>query len=380
MTPRPTVISLFSGGGGLDLGLAAAGFDILYESDIDQKSCNTLAQNGRIAKSHGLSGFENSVVKTADIRDISGSEILEAVNKDRFDVDVLSGGPPCQAFSVFGKRKGTGDQRGQLSFEYRRILGEIAPRVFVFENVAGILTVENGETYKRLLEELSQPVEGLGYRIFANRLNAQDYCVPQSRDRVIIIGVRSDVVEQNGISSVDIRPTSSEDGSGGLQKWRTVNDAFRSLPPLKVNSVDETNTPNHHGRRHSDGIIERYANLGYGERDGKTRINKLYPDKPSFTIVVGSDAGGGKGHVHPFEPREVTPRESARIQTFPDWWFFTGTVRDEIRQVGNAVPALLGFEIGNTLRKQVFNLRSVPLKMGLKRLGQEHLFQADLDS
>lgn len=376
MQEKPTVISLFSGGGGLDLGLAAAGFNILFENDIDKQSCITLELNGNRAKQNGLDGFENAVVKPGDVRDLSGVEILNSLGISRGGVDVMAGGPPCQAFSVFGKRQGTNDQRGQLSFEYRRVLGELAPKVFLFENVAGLLTVEKGATYKRLLEELASPAEGLNYEIFANRVNAHDYCVPQNRDRVIIVGVRSDIASKRNIVSFTIPATSSNHpAESNLHAWRTVADAFRGLPELKPNETSQKPIANHHGRKHSQKIIDRYAALGPGERDGKTRINRLDSSKPSYTIVVGSDHGGGKGHVHPSQPREVTPRESARIQTFPDWWEFSGSVRDEIRQIGNAVPTLLGFSIGNALRTQVFGYKPVRLNEAIQALGQEHLFK-----
>lgn len=115
----------------------------------------------------------------------------------------------------------------------------------------------------------------------------------------------------------------------------------------------------HVGRKHSERIIDRYKSLVFGERDPKTRINKLNPHKPSYTIIVGSDAGGGKGHVHPYEPREVTPRESARIQTFPDWWEFSGTGRHIIRQVGNAVPPLFASILAQHVYKEIFGGKDV---------------------
>lgn len=374
MQGKLNAVSLFSGGGGLDLGLAAAGFDILFENDIDQQSCITLESNGQIAKQHGLSGFENTIVIPEDIRNLSGQTILSQVKLSRGSIDVLAGGPPCQAFSVFGKRLGTEDQRGQLSFEYRRVLGELAPKVFLFENVTGLLTVEKGETYKRLIQELSTPASDVSYQIFPNRVNARDYCVPQSRDRVIIVGIRGDIALENNISSFTIPPTSTGSNNEDLPAWRTVENALYGLPELIPNGATIKSVPNHHGRRHSQRIIDRYSSLLPGERDPKTRINRLDLTKPSFTIVVGSDHGGGKGHVHPTQPREVTPRESARIQSFPDWWRFTGSVRDEIRQVGNAVPALLGFSIGNAIRTQIFKRKGVPMQTAISSLGQEHLF------
>jgi DNA (cytosine-5)-methyltransferase 1 len=136
----------------------------------------------------------------------------------------------------------------------------------------------------------------------------------------------------------------------GARPYVTVGKALSGMPEPS----DACTIPNHIGRDHSTRIVDRYRGLRFGERDPKTRINKLDPGRPSFTIIVGSDHGGGKGHVHPYSPREVTPRESARIQTFPDWWVFHGTGRHVIRQVGNAVPPLFAALLGQHIAKYVF--------------------------
>ena len=149
----------------------------------------------------------------------------------------------------------------------------------------------------------------------------------------------------------------------------TVRQAFRNLPDPLPGAM-----PNHVGRVHGKAVTERYNALKFGERDSKTRINRLNPDKPSFTIVVGSDKGGGKGHVHPFSPREVTPRESARIQTFPDYWVFSGTSRHPIRQVGNAIPPVFAAVIGANLLREVFGVKDAPNYTEIiKRLGLDYL-------
>jgi DNA (cytosine-5)-methyltransferase 1 len=114
--------------------------------------------------------------------------------------------------------------------------------------------------------------------------------------------------------------------------------------------------------------------MSFGERDHFTRINRLNPKNPSFTIIVGSDAGGGKGHVHPYRPREVTPRESARMQCFPDWWWFSGTSRHPIRQIGNAVPTLMAAAIGREIAWELFGEKKVSLFKLLDLLDQKHLF------
>jgi DNA (cytosine-5)-methyltransferase 1 len=361
-----TCVSFFAGGGGLDLGLESAGFQTRFANDIDPYSCATL-QLGRIrARKIGLSFLEQAVVLSGDIRDLEGNFVLEACRLKKGEVALLSGGPPCQAFSIFGQRKGSADRRGQLVHEYFRILAQLSPEAFVFENVFGLLTVENGEVFRTACQSLREPRKGLRYEISVIRLNAVNFAVPQLRDRIFIIGSRSGK-KLAAVDELTVEP-------GSLKRtdqlyFRTVADALRGLPKPNLDYP-----ANHTGRDHSDRITERYGSMSAGERDHFTRINKLDLTRPSFTIIVGSDKGGGKGHIHPSEPREVTPRESARIQTFPDWWEFTGTVRHPIRQVGNAVPPLLAFAVGNAVREQIFGLPKIPVKSGLEMLSQQHLF------
>jgi DNA (cytosine-5)-methyltransferase 1 len=286
-------------------------------------------------------------------------------------VELLAGGPPCQAFSVFGKRRGVEDPRGTLAFEYLRVLAGVEPEAFVFENVYGLMTIDGGRLLDVMIEKLSRPKRGLRYEISMHRLNAVDYGVPQFRDRVFLIGSRV------GGRVETMRPwvQGTEDlFTAELPRRRTVADALRDLP-----RIGSTKAGNHVGRDHSERIVDRYSSLQPGERDPKTRINRLDLSRPSYTIIVGSDKGGGKGHVHPIEPREVTPRESARIQTFPDWWWFSGTTRHPIRQVGNAVPPLLGAAVGSAIRSQIFGLDEVSLQSAVEALGQQHLFRGEFD-
>ena len=348
------LVSLFSGGGGLDIGLGAAGFKTLFANDVIPQCCATLEKNLN----------KEATVVCADIMKVSGADIRKALGlkKDEF-VDLLAGGPPCQAFSIFGQRKGRADPRGQMVYEYFRILSELKPKAFVFENVFGLLTVEQGEVYKVVCEKLANPCEGLNYDIKAFRLNAVDYGVPQFRDRVIIVGSRT------GNNVAEIPPVTFANPQKGQLRYRTVADALRGLPDPNGDYPS-----NHVGREHSEAIVSRYASMAPGERDSHTRINKLDLARPSFTIICGSNCGGGKGHIHPTVPREVTPRESARIQTFPDDWTFECKGRYAISQVGNAVPSLLAFAVGNEIREKVFGLKKIPFKSGLKKTGQAHLF------
>lgn len=360
-------ISLFSGGGGLDLGLETAGFETVFASDIDEHSCETLAMNQGYARSTGKPFLSNAAIMRADIRELSGEEVMRRAGVRVGELSLLAGGPPCQAFSVFGKRKGREDPRGQLVYHYLRILREVQPKAFVFENVYGLLTVEKGDVFKELQAALSVPGVELSYKLSVHRLNSANYGVPQFRDRIFIIGSRDGVTIPN-IEAIFCNPKEIEDDK---LPWRTVADGLKNLPKLGT-----TKLANHYGRKHSQRIIDRYDGMKFGERDHFTRINRLDPSRPSYTIIVGSDAGGGKGHIHPYEPREVSPRESARMQSFPDWWKFSGTGRHPIRQVGNAVPSMLGYFVGRQIILDIFKAEPRSIIEAIDLLDQSHLFSA----
>jgi len=359
-----TLVSLFSGGGGLDLGLEAAGFETLLASDIDVHSCNSLRANKEKSAKLGKPFLRNAHILQKDVLDLTSDEILSRIGVKVGELDLLAGGPPCQAFSIFGKRKGREDPRGRLVDHYLRIVAELQPKSFVFENVFGLLTIDGGQIFEEIKKKLARPADGLKYKLSIHRCNAADYGVPQFRDRVFIIGSR------DGYSVPEIPPICSAPAKkSNLLAWRTAADGFKGVAPL-----GKAGWHNHTGRKHSDRIITRYQSLAFGERDPKTRINRLNPERPSYAIIVGSDAGGGKGHVHPFEPREVTPRESARMQCFPDWWWFSGTSRHPIRQIGNAVPSLLGYAVGRSIIEDVFCDEPSSWADAIRELDQKHLF------
>lgn len=339
-------LGLFSGGGGLDLGFSVAGFNTIFSSDIDSYSCETLALNQN--KQNYLSKHP---VVCEDINSLSYKRIKKEIGTQ--DIDFIIGGPPCQAFSVFGKRKGLNDPRGNLVYEYARIIKEIEPEGFLFENVAGLKTIHDGTLYSELFETLSI---GGKYAISAHEYEVADFGIPQFRRRVFFIGTK----KNKAIPQMDATHTPPNSVFNAHKPFNTVSSILADLPTPITDWKGEPYINGHVGRKHSQRIIDRYDSLSFGERDHKTRINKLNPERPSFTIIVGSDAGGGKGHVHPFEPREVTPRESARIQTFPDWWEFYGTGRHIIRQVGNAVPPLFAGILAQHIAKEVFNKRNKP--------------------
>jgi len=377
-----TAISLFSGAGGFDLGVEAAGFETRVATDIDYYSCLSLRRNRNRGKREGIHDFlRAAVVLQRDVRKLRSGDLLRAGRLPEGELSLVFGGPPCQSFSVFGQRRGMDDPRGTLLHEFARLVHTLKPRAFIFENVTGLLTIQNGRVYKQFIEHLAKG-SAVSYTVTAYALEVANYGVPQFRTRLIVFGSCEGIsVSKPPASHMIPRPRSNgaELVSGGiaLPAAPTVADALGGLPP----PGESCGVYNHVGRLHSERIIERYGNLRYGERDPATRINKLDPGRPSYTIIVGSDKGGGKGHVHPFEPREVTPRESARMQGFPDHWEFTGTVRHPIRQVGNAVPPLFAAKMAYHLKREVFGVDDEPSHEQLLRcLGLTYLLKPETAS
>lgn len=306
---RPVVVSLFSGGGGLDIGFERAGFDVAVCVDNDPSSCDTLRRNR-----------PEWDVFEGDIRDYRPPRGLRA--------DVVIGGPPCQGFSTAGKGN-PDDPRNFLWMEYFRIVRSIQPRVVVIENVSGMAHKKNGDHISGIFAEL----EGLGYEYVYGVLNAADFGVPQNRRRLIIIGAK-DVVPTLPAPTVE-RPV-------------TVGDAISDLAGV----VDPT--INHVPNRHAPHVVERWQMLEPGEADPNYRRSRLDLDAPSCTIRAGGGYGPRGDHlagfhppIHPTLPRQLTVREAARLQSFPDDWIFEGSKTAQGRQVGNAVPVLLGEALGH---------------------------------
>ncbi len=343
------------------MGLEAVGFSPRVCVDVDLHSCRTLRFNRALGRRTGFHGFlSDAVILEKDLRHLSPQRILRAARLEPGEIPLVIGGPPCQSFSVFGERRGMEDPRGLLWLEFARIVRALRPQAFIFENVAGLLTVHGGSVYSKIFDVLSNKGSEPRYTVSAHLLEAANYGVPQFRTRLFIFGSRDgiDVPKPEATHSVDWpRIASSQEGLGPcdgeeLPSCPTVAEILSHLPSPDAHSW----LPNHVGRIHSQEIIDRYRGLYFGQRDPTTRVNRLHPERPSYAIIVGSDKGGGKGHVHPHYPREVTARESSRAQTFPDWWWFSGTSKHPIRQVGNAVPPVLAAMVGSHAKKHLFGI------------------------
>ncbi len=345
-----TSVELFAGGGGLALGMEKAGFHHILLNEFDKNACATLHKN----RPHW------NVVE-GDIHDLDFSSL-------RGEVDFLSGGFPCQAFSYAGKRLGFEETRGTLFFELARAVKEIQPKVFMGENVKGLLEHDNGRT----LQTIKDVIAELGYTLIEPRvLRAIQYNVPQKRERLILIAIRNDIAPIVHFKWPDVCPA-----------IRTLRDAFfkgslfdsdvpfspgQSYPPSKQ-KVMELVPEGGDWRDLPEDIAREYMKGSYNLGGGKTGMaRRLAMDEPSLTLTC-APAQKQTERCHPIETRPLTVREYARIQTFPDEWEFCGNLTAQYKQIGNAVPVNLAWAIGRSIIRL---LNSIP-SSDTKHPSQKH--------
>lgn len=336
------VLDLFCGAGGLSYGFQLAGFKIYGGIDIDKDSIDTHNHN-----------FKESVFHyCGDISLLEDEKVKQLKGK----IDVIIGGPPCQGFSS-ANRHGhlKDDPRNKLFFEYLRFVKIIKPLVFVIENVSGILTKDNGFAKNRIIEI----TEELGYKVSYNVLNASEYSVPQVRRRAMFVAVRNDLNEKFSFESLE--PSKNKvtvyDAIGDLYyKDRIIENEFleyaRNLTP---NEKIKNNEESHHAKN----VIERIKHVPQGgnwrdvpshlwitQRDNRhsSAYKRLSFNEPSITIDTGH-----MNYFHPIKNRVPTVRESARLQSFPDSFVFLGSRVSQYKQVGNAVPPLLGYVVAKQI-------------------------------
>lgn len=326
-----TYISLFSGAGGFSIGFNALGYKCIFANDIDEDA----------EKTHKLN-FPKTPFIRRDIAKLLPSEILEATNGIK--PDVIIGGPPCQGFSMMGDKHGS-DPRNQLFKNYVNLVRNLKPKCFVFENVKGLAQLHKGE----FLSNLSKDFSNCGYDIYFKILNSSDYGVPQNRERVILFGTR--------INKKFNFPAANQQTIREIKSFKNVGEAINDL------ANKDSKIPNHLALKHKDIVLERYKLIPEGgklpppdempenirrKNFGSTYI-RLDRNKPSVTLVPGNNAFP----VHPVLNRSLTPREAARIQTFPDGHIFTGTRRKQCILVGNAVPPLLAANIARVVKEHL---------------------------
>lgn len=312
------LISLFCGGGGLDVGLGFAGFKSLVSSDLTPAFVETITTN-----------FPHTKGLPKDALDLTGEELKSLAETN--EIDLVAAGPPCQSFSVLGRRGALEDPRGKLALKYFDLVSEIKPKAFIFENVPGLLSVNKGKDWENLYKYAKEKTK---YNLHVAKLNASFYGVPQQRERVVIVGLKENIP----FKFPDEKPS-------GLGTDLITEQSLIPFPSKwALERVD--GLPNHDIRIHGANVKKRYLLIPQGGRDKIDHTDRIDPNRPSRTVLVGSSAGGGRPHIHPFEPRVITVREAARLQSFPDWYVFQGNNTAQYRQIGNAVPPLLAYEIG----------------------------------
>ena len=332
-------VSLFSGGGGLDLGFKQAGFDIVWAIDNNQDAVNTYKRN------------VGNEIMCGDITAIDINDIPKA--------DIVIGGPPCQSFSLAGKRQ-CDDERGRLVWRYLDIIKRVSPKAFLFENVVGLISAKDKQGHK-ILDGLLKTFEEAGYHVSWHLVNAADYGVPQLRKRVIIVGLK------NGQFEFPVT-THNDEGTDGKKKYVSVEDAIGDLPMAGTSGrISEHNYPT---MSKLDQYICSHVKPGGNymdipdevpsvrikrlKRDGghTTCYGRMLPNKPAYTINTYFNRPNVGCNIHYKHDRIITLREAMRLQTFPDSYeFVSKSKQGKNLIVGNAVPPHLAFVLATKLKE-----------------------------
>lgn len=369
-----TALDLFSGAGGFSLGMEMAGIDVVAAVEYDEKIAKTYKFN-----------HPNTVMINDDIRNIAAlvkdvkkntnSISLEEIFKKKGKKpDIIFGGPPCQGFSMAGYRIRNEkpffeDDRNLLYLEYLRVVEKLLPKIFVIENVPGILNFENGRVKHEIINRFSE----LGYNVHAEVLSSEYFGVPQKRKRAIFIGNRL------GIKSKSLFPHKVLSHTDFVTVW----DAISDLPPLESgqgvepaqyiskpqnqyqlkmrNNVSEDGFYNHISSTHKKSTIEILKKISPGETMKDLPLSlrtksvhsgaygRMNPDEPAYTLTTRLNTPSVGRITHPYNHRTITPREAARLQSFPDNYRFLGDITTIGIQIGNSVPPLLSKSIGDNL-------------------------------
>lgn len=318
---KPTgirTVELFAGAGGLALGLELAGLTTEALIEIDKAACETLKHNR-----------PQWNVINEDVRNIDFSKYK--------GVDVVTGGFPCQAFSYAGKKLGFDDVRGTMFFEFARAIKEIRPKMFIGENVRGLINHDNGRTLKTIIDILTE----MGYNVRYELLNAVNYGVPQKRERIIIVGT---------LPEYEFNFPKPE------ERIVTLKDALYNVPKSEGmqysanrKRILEMVPPGGCWRDLPEDVQKEFMGKSYYSGGGRTGMaRRLSWDEPSLTLTT-SPSQKQTERCHPDEIRPFTVREYARIQTFPDYWEFIGTISNRYKQIGNAVAVRMAYKLGKSI-------------------------------
>ena len=403
-TSRPIAVDLFAGAGGMTLGFEQAGFNVLASVEIDPIHCATHEFN-----------FPFWSILCQSITETTGEEIRHSSSIGERDIDVVFGGPPCQGFSLIGKRV-LDDPRNSLIFHFARLVLELQPKFFVMENVRGMAS---GKSQELLLELMDKFIVN-GYAVEENYkiLNAAWYGVPQNRERLFLLGCRKELT-----LPIYPQPFSKPAKSKGviskleLPDSPTVWDAIQDLPQVEQYSelyqrdsiVAEFGKPSKYGEqlrelnlipnnyayprqydpriltsslrtKHNVESIKRFESTPPGKTEPISRFFKLDPNGICNTLRAGTASNRGAftspRPIHPFSPRCITVREAARLHSYPDWFRFHATKWHGFRQIGNSVPPLLAKAVASEIIKTLGICPSKPKV--IQKLGDEKLLRVNI--
>lgn len=367
------VIDLFSGVGGLSYGFAQDDeFEIIAANEILEPMAQAYSRNHPSVK-----------IYNKDIKDFSLNDLSKDLGIRKGDIDIVIGGPPCQAYSTVGKRL-SDDPRGKLFHEYYRILKEVTPKIFVFENVKGLLSMQGGT----LIKTITSLFESIGYHIQMRLLNAADYGTPQIRERIILVGT----IDNRAFTypkPTHYNPDLGVPKDASLKPYVTLGEALGDLPSIKTGEcateyacepqndyqrLMRANAPEkiqeHDVPKNNDKLVAIMQALpdGGSPRDIPEKLRpksgfancycRLWWNKPSTTITRNLGCPSSSRCIHPRDPRPLSTREGARLQGFPDDYLFCGKRGDKHLQIGNAVPTFLSQAIKDSVKDYLNGERS----------------------
>lgn len=404
LSKRPIAVDLFAGVGGMTLGFEQAGFDVLASIEIDPIHCAAHEFN-----------FPFWSVLCQDVIKLTGEEIRATSSIQNQDIDVVCGGPPCQGFSLIGKRV-LDDERNSLVFHFLRLVLELKPKYFVMENVAGMGIGKS----QQLLEELIQKFQENDYQVQLpyQVLNASNFGVPQNRKRLFLIGCRQDQTLPNYPKPMTKPPEAKVMLLNCyLPNSPTVEDAIIDLPEIENypellhqdtvkadfgqpsfysrqlrqngKTDDDFSYPRYYNSslltaslrtKHTEKSIFRFKATPPGKTEPVSRFYKLHPQGISNTLRAGTPSNRGAytspRPIHPYHPRCITVREAARLHSYPDWFRFHVTKWHGFRQIGNSVPPLLAKAVAQEIRK-VLGIESLAIEHWYN-LGEEKLLKLEM--
>ena len=351
-------VSLFTGAGGLDIGLESAGWVGRYASDNDPVTIDTLnANRGRLIGDCRY--FEHAAIELADVQKLTGDHILAKIGATRGEIPLLVGGPPCQSWSSAGRQLGFNDPRGRLFSDFVRLAVELGVRWVMFENVRGLLTARGMDGRPgTALEQIRCELLDVGFQTSVALLNAADYGVAQRRVRLVVFAYRDSEPFEFPL------PTHDKHATGSLAPWHSLRELFASNPvpdesdvirPSELLATQLAGLPEGSGVK-SPG--KREATRPGGHWGYKQGAFVTDPSKPARTVTANTQQDWYRDPA--IGLRRLSPRECSAIQSFPEGWLFSGRRSDQYRQIGNAVPPKLGEALGSALLDHMSKANVLP--------------------